>query len=46
MWTEFASFQSGVCMCGMQVVDIQYVDNPEKFAENPYSYMETNIVWI
>ncbi|MDH3313924.1 MAG: hypothetical protein OEM28_12400 [Nitrosopumilus sp.] len=31
-------FKKGVCMCGMQVGSIQYVNNPERFAENQYCF--------
>jgi len=31
-------FKLGVCMCGMQVGSIQYVVDPEKFAENQYCF--------
>jgi len=30
-------FKKGVCICGMQVGSIQYVNDPEKFAKIHYS---------
>jgi len=33
-------FKLSVCICGMQVGDIQYVKSPEKFATNQYSILE------
>jgi hypothetical protein len=30
-------FKLGVCICGNQVGDIQYVQNPKTFAKNYYS---------
>ena len=35
-------FKKGVCVCGMQVGSIHYVNDPEKFAENHYSFMGKN----
>ena len=32
-------FKLGVCICGHQVGDIQYVQNPPAFAKNYYSYV-------
>ena len=34
-------FKKGVCICGGQVGNVQYVKNPEKFARNYYSYIGT-----
>ncbi len=34
-------FKLGVCKCGNQVGEIQYVKDPEKFARNYYSYVKT-----
>ena len=34
-------FKLGICTCGEQVGTIQYVDDPEKFATNYYSYIVT-----
>ena len=33
-------FKLGVCICGRQVGNIQYVKNTERFAKNYYSYIE------
>jgi len=32
-------FKLGVCICGKQIGDIQYVKNTESFAKNYYSYI-------
>ena len=32
-------FKRGVCICGRQVGDIQYVDNAQLFSENWYEYI-------
>ena len=38
-------FKLGVCLCGNQMGQIQYVNDPEKFAKNQYfSYVETSKV--
>lgn len=31
-------FKMGVCICGRQVGNIQYIRNTENFAKNYYSY--------
>jgi len=35
-------FKLGVCVCGIQVGDIQYVKSHKKFAKNYYSYKGEN----
>ena len=37
-------FKLGVCVCGKQVGDIQYVDNSKSYAKHWYSYIGTPTV--
>jgi hypothetical protein len=36
-------FKLGVCICGKQIGNIQYVQNADSFARNYYSYVGNNI---
>ena len=31
-------FKMGICKCGKQVSNIQYIQNTKRFAQNNYSY--------
>jgi len=39
---SFVTIKISVCVCGMQVDNIQYVKSSKKFSKYYYSYMETN----
>ena len=39
---SFVTFKISVCVCGMQVDNIQYVKSHKKFAKYYYSYIKTN----
>ena len=39
---NFVTFKISVCVCGMQVGNIQYVKSPKKYVKYYYSYRDEN----